>query len=240
MWNILCIGMFMQRGITTSNGYHKIIGKGPPVLLSSGFYGTMPSFMYNDLIHKLKANLTLVLPNGKPIKSKTVDEMKEVLNVDKIGFLSHSSFDDSILENKNVEKAVVIDPISFPTIELSLPFLHPKQTSPVMDTLLIETELSKTKLIYEKFQMRIDSNSVLRYEKFGHGDILDDMWADILNKLGIKGASKTLPINEFQSFNSWKFDKNAVSFKDVRKQYRLEISEEIVKHFLPQTKFLLN
>ena len=75
------MGMFMQKGITTSNGYHKVIGKGPPVLLSSGIYGIMPSFMYNDLIQDLKANLTLVLPNGKPITSDIVNEMTELLNV---------------------------------------------------------------------------------------------------------------------------------------------------------------
>lgn len=234
MYHILCMGFLMQKSITTSNGHHKVIGQGPPVLLSSGMYGVMPSFMYNDLIHKLKTNLTLVLPNGKPILSDTVNEIKEVLNVDKIGFLSHSSFDEAILENKNVEKAVIMDPIAIPT--LSFPFLQSRESTPIMDTLLIETELSN---MDEKIQMDVNSNSVIKYDNVGHGDILDDMWADLVNKFGMKGASKRLSGNKLQNFESWKFDKNAVDFKNIRKTYRNEIANEIIKHFLHSRKLLI-
>ena len=74
-----------------------LIGKGPPVVFSTGLFGSMPTFLYGDLFKDLKKNVTIVRINRPFTNSQTLEEVCEALGVNEVGFMSHSSFDSSIL-----------------------------------------------------------------------------------------------------------------------------------------------
>lgn len=224
MLHILCFSFILQNGIRLQNGnYHKIVGTGPPVIFSSGFFGTMPSFMYGSIINDLKTNMTLILPSGNPIKTATVTEIADKLNVQKVGFFSHSSFDYEILNNDVVEKAVVIDPVSFPELPL-----RSRTVKPLFDVLTFTTRLSqetKIPFIPDAFEMHIKTNNQVMCEDVGHSDILDDTWAEIADSIGIKGA-KEVSMNDLQNFSNWKFLKMNDK-KKVRSAFRTMVCDRI-------------
>lgn len=233
MIHLLCIGFVMQKVSLQDGTKLQVVGSGPPVLFSSGLYGLMPSNFYNKVTKKLQKEFTLVLPTGgSVIKSKYVNEVVDLLNVEKIGFMSHSSLDTSILENPLVHKAVTIDPVSLPSTSPS-DFLQKKQIEPSMSVLLVKTGLSQTKLPFKGFDVQINAERVLEFPKIGHTDILDDFWADIADDLGVKGV-KSFPNIEgdAQTFHSWTFRKDQMSKVDIRQRYRDILCKEISTYFL--------
>ena len=109
---------FFNPSITTpSNKKFNIVGQGPPLLFSTGLFGTMPRSFYNDLINNIKSNSTIITTDGLvPIVEKDIDDLCYALGVDKIGYLGHSSFFPEVLNNNKIAKAILMDPINLPWI----------------------------------------------------------------------------------------------------------------------------
>ena len=82
-------------------------GKGPPVVVSTGLYGSMPTLMYSELIRNLQSNLTVVTVNKPFLTAETLEEVADAIGVDQVGFLSHSSFDAIVLSTAAVKRAVL-------------------------------------------------------------------------------------------------------------------------------------
>lgn len=236
---LLALGFAPQKQIELPNkSVHKLVGKGPPVVFSSGLYGTMPSLMYNQMLDNLKKKFTIILPNNKPITQKTIGDITKVLNVDNVGFLSHSSIDPGILESEFIKKAVCIDPVSLPSV--GFPQIRQYQVQPVIDVLVIKTTKSQEAaipFIPEGFNLEIQNACDIAYNDIGHADILDNFWADMAKRVGIKGLNEFENV-EKQSFKDWTF--NSVKKEDNRKKYRDLISNDIISHFSPTTEKLVS
>ena len=137
--------------------------------------------MYNDFLKLLKPHFTIILPNGKPLMESHFDEIVETLNVDKVGLLSHSSFDYRILEKSNVEGAICIDPVSLPS-SFSFTNVSPQHISPHCKTMIIKTNKSQESnipFIPYGFNLEVESKDLVEYPMIGHVDLLDDMWANV-------------------------------------------------------------
>ena len=49
-----------------------LVGSGPPVVFSSGLFGTMPRELYGEFISNLKKNVTILsINNVEPISKRT-------------------------------------------------------------------------------------------------------------------------------------------------------------------------
>ena len=63
-------------------------GSGPPLLFSTGLFGSMPNFLYSNIQNKLSKNFTLLLNKDyKPFVLEDIEEIKEEINVDCFKFI---------------------------------------------------------------------------------------------------------------------------------------------------------
>ena len=89
--------------------------RGPPLFFSPGLFGTMTHRIYGDLFVELKRNFTIVtLRDLAPVTRETIDLAASALCTDRLGFVSHSSFDLDILSSPRLVGAVLCDPIVLP------------------------------------------------------------------------------------------------------------------------------
>ena len=194
-----------------------LMGKGPPLLFSSGIYGTIPKFVYNEFLNGLRKNFTIITIDGfNPITYDDIDDVANTIKTDKLAYVSHSSFQPEILESPRINTAVLFDPISIPkvnfngvegyTIDLDYPLL-----------------IIKADKLYNAVNplpewQNIEFNGEVNYELYkdvGHPDILDDNWANIAKRLGLWEMAEGKTMN----FKEWKFDsKNSIP--QIRKNYR--------------------
>lgn len=210
---------FLNPSVKTASGKKlNIIGQGPPTLFSPGLFGTMPRFFYNNYIDALKKNLTIVTLDGfNPVNENTIDEVCDALNVDKINYLSHSSFFPEVLDNKRIQSAVLLDPINLPWISFdgfSNSIINLKYP-----TLIIKAgklyEGSKTLPEWQNPEFKGEFNEEI-YNNVGHPDILDNVWANIAKQIGIWEMTE----GPKMSINEWKFNSNNNFIVKMRKEYR--------------------
>lgn len=202
---------------TASNKKLNIVGQGPPFLFSTGLFGTMPSLFYNDFVNLIKKNISVITIDGfSPITEETIDEVCEALRVDKIGYLGHSSFFPEVLNNKNIENAILIDPINLPWINfqgLSNTIINVKYPILVIRAGKLYNG-SKTLPQWQDPDFRCVIEDIT-YEDVGHPDILDNFWANIAKNIGLWEMAET----EKMDFKNWKFNvKTEIPKK--RKNYR--------------------
>tara|TARA_B100001093_G_C26844221_1_gene1021991 strand:+ start:2856 stop:3581 length:726 start_codon:yes stop_codon:yes gene_type:complete len=201
-----------------------LMGNGPPVLFSTGLYGTMPRFFYNEFVSDLKKNFTIVTIEGlDPIKPQDIDDVADAIKTDTLAYISHSSFEPEILESKRINTAIMLDPISIPKVS----FNGVEQHSVSFDypALVIKAgKLYDAKAPLPEWQ-NIEMNGDVKYETYedvGHPDILDDNWANIAKQIGLWEMVE----GEMMSFKDWKLNgKNSIP--QIRKQYRKDTSRRI-------------
>lgn len=224
-FNLACVqGFFNPHAKLASGKKATLMGDGSPVLFSTGLYGTMPRFFYNEFVGELKKNFTIVTFEGfDPIKPSDVDELADAIKTDKLVYLSHSSFEPEILESKRINSAVMLDPISIPKVS----FNGVQQHSVTFDypALVIKAgKLYDAKAPLPDWQ-NIEMNGDVIYETYddvGHPDILDDNWANIAKQLGLWEMVE----GEMMDFRDWKLNgKNSIP--EIRKQYRKYTSKRI-------------
>ena len=206
----------------------ELTGNGPPMLFSPGLFGTMPTFLYSNFLNNFKKNLTLVtFKDINPITDNDINDLTRALSVESISYLSHSSFNPEILENKNLNSAVVLDPICIP--ELS-PFGVARReihlSCPLLEIKAGKLYNSEPKLPNWQMPEFKGNSTELIYDNVGHPDILNDNWANFAKVNGFWDTTD----GDTQTFKDWKLNTNSI--KKVRKEYREYISEQVINFIL--------
>lgn len=232
MWPALFV---LSHTIALNNGRTaRLRGSGPPVVFSSGLYGICPHQAYNSLGKLLSENLTMVHVEGG-MKFMTVEDVENVadaLQVDQVGFFSHSSFDPDILESNRVRKAVLCDPIGVPRIS---DLVQHKSLQPYVDTNVQVLEVRAEKLYNGKFELpllnqwNIQGDVKTIFMDSGHVDLMDDFWVWIAKKLGF-WEMLSPPASSFENFEF-----KSKNIKNIRKEYRKSLSDVSTAFFLEET-----
>ncbi len=236
LFSLTTVYAFFNPTVTLSNGKSVTLnGKGPPVLFSTGLFGTMPQQFYNNLISQLKKEVTVITFNGiMPITPDDVSLLTDELKVDSIMYASHSSFNPDILELKNINTAVLVDPIVIPNLDIN-GFISGGFNSLDGRTVEVDYPVSiiKAEKLYQsslelptwqELEIKGDVQSEV-YDGVGHPDILDDTWANIAVSTKLWGVAK----GDKVPFNEWKYDsKNTVP--EIRKEYRNYICKRILEY----------
>ena len=215
---------FLNPSIKLSSGKRATLyGNGPPLLFSSGLFGTMPNFVYNKFLNNLKKDFTIITINGySPIIKDDICDVTKSLCVNSIAYISHSSFNPEVLECNKINKAILLDPICIP--ELSINGADQRYIPVNYPVLIIKAnKLYDTEVPLPEWQDPIIDGNVteIMYKNVGHPDILDDLWADLAKKYGFWDACD----GETSEFKKWRFS-NANSINKIRNKYRLFVSKK--------------
>ena len=158
-----------------------VVGKGPYIVFSSGLYGIMPPSGYSTFIKMLQDEYSIILsPHLKPTLKKDLETYCKKKNIEEFIYISHSSFDHTILESQLCKKAFLMDPVSLPEF-----FLKNRRVYTYLPTSIIKFKFTykndKTNpFILPGFSTFIKGKNVETFTfNAGHIDILDDVWADL-------------------------------------------------------------
>lgn len=223
--------LFSKKITSPENNKISISGNGPPVLFSSGLFDTMPNFLYSNFLNNLKKNFTIIsINNNFPIyKSSQIEDITDTLGVDKISYISHSSFFPNILDTERINKGIFLDPIIIPGIgNRNIGNCIIDNKFPV---LVIKAEkLYKGNVRLPDIQSPIFEGELNEefYESVGHPDILDDIWADFAKNFELWEMTQ----NPVMNYSTWKYNNKNDIYK-IRKKYRKNISSKC-------SEFLLN
>ena len=118
---LVSVSAFFNPSVKLSNGRTATLnGRGPPVLFSTGLFGTMPQQFYTQFIKSLKHNVTVITLDGvMPITPKDITDLADSLKVDSLTYVGHSSFNPHLLETDRINNALLIDPIVIPTLDIN-------------------------------------------------------------------------------------------------------------------------
>ena len=223
---IVIIGLFNPTMNVKSGKTITIKGSGPPVLFSTGLFGTMPQFFYGNIINSLKQNFSIIEINGfNPIVKQDIYDIVDGLSVSSIGYISHSSFNPDVLETSKINSAVLIDPICIPSLSPTgfntrdIYVEYPVQI--FYAEKLLDTDAPLPDWQRPNFYGDITTEIV---KDVGHPDILDNFWADIAKGLNLWGTAE----NELVDFNEWKL-KNTNSIKQTRMEYRKLVANRCIE-----------
>ena len=203
-----------------------LFGKGPPLVFSSGLFGSMPHNIYSNFVSLMEKNTTVCVVDKAIITKSDVEEVADALGVTTIGFVSHSSFDTNILNSDRVFKAVLFDPSYLPKIEnfqLSQPSVKARFPVTVVSA---KKTFENPKFIPDMFSLEVEDSATETFDNVGHVDLLDDTWADLGMRTGLFAGAKPNPV----SFLEWN-NRNVENIKDARKRFRLDAAD-IVKKFM--------
>ena len=217
-----------------SGGSVTLTGTGPPVLLSTGLYGTMPAWLYSDFVNALRVNFTVVMPNGVAVvNADLVRDVTEALSVDSVGLVAHSSLDSHLIELEEVATVVLCDPVVVPKFEFGSIRRHRVHRS--CPCLVIRAALT-----YESGpggipipgflfpDLPVNSTIVHVLDGVGHADLLDDRWAALGAQLPwMRGANAPQ-----QPFFDWTFEakRGANSVAARRRAYRATVARLAYEH----------
>jgi len=241
LFNILCIHAFFNPNIKLSSGKTATIyGNGPPVLFSTGLYGTIPPFIYSNIINKLKKKLTIITINSiQPLTPFDVIDLTDTINVDSVSFLSHSSFNPKILELDKINNALLVDPIIVPSLNFTTIFNNygfnyfnsnnnNNNNNIKIDypMIIIKSEkLYKSKLdlpSWQELNVNGDLENII-YDDVGHPDILDDTWAELAKNTNFWGTAT----GKTMKFKEWKYN-NLNTLPKIREEYRQFVTETLI------------
>lgn len=193
-------------------------GSGPPILFSTGLFGTIPSFLYSNFKKELSKNCTLItIDDFRPVNRQLIESVSDELSVEKIGFLAHSSFDKNILESNRIQNAVLFDPMTIPKVGFMT--LHQHEIHSQCPTLVIRSNKGydvKSIPIYLEPNIPSEENSYSYVSSF---DLFDDVWANLALNFGSSAVGIS---EEKKSFENWNFDKGTKKMN--RKLYRKHVA----------------
>ena len=239
------IALFSTTIPLRSGGSVSLHGRGPPVLFSTGLFGTMPHWIYSEFFRQMTPNVTLVVLNGpSPLTGDRVDEISNAIAVDQIGFFAHSSTDRLALDSPRVGRVVLCDPVIVPQLSLTFRMTSTEVSNPVPFLVLRAGQSYATsggpRPIPDFLGPRLPSESTntVTFEGMGHADLLDDLWADL-------GASAIPwmrgPVSPVRPFREWtpspRGPQNELS--RARRAYRAEVAERAVAHFLDDSAYAI-
>lgn len=183
-----------------------IIGKGPMAVFSSGLYGIMPPKAYSLFLNNLMNDHTIIIsPKLKPTLKNELETYCEQMKISEFVFISHSSFDHTILDSKFCKKAFLLDPVSLPRF-----FFKNRKVTTAIPTTVIKSEFSyknnKTNpFILPGFSTNIQGDIKTYKLVAGHIDILDDFWANLGRRFRIYSMydnNKKSKRSEFRAYVS--------------------------------------
>ena len=225
---ILSFQLFNPTVKLSSGKQVSLVGTGPPVIFSSGLFSTMPRALYNDFVANLKKNVTIVsVDNFSPLSKRDINDIVDTLNVNSVSYISHSSFQPDILESDKINKAVLVDPICLPKVDVGN--LNSVDVNAVNIDVKFPVMIFKAEKLYEGDKTLPEwqdpqINGIVCTETIdnvGHPDLLDDTWADIAKNLGFWNTAQ----GEKVDFKDWKFIKNS-NLKQIRKKYRDYVADK--------------
>ena len=233
---------FFNPSIKVSSGREITLnGNGPPVVFSSGLFGTMPAQFYSSFINEIKKNMTVVTFNDFGlVNKKDFEDVVDTLGVTEAGFVSHSTFSPEVLSSDYLSGAVLCDPIILPKINL-----FGGQSNLIKSnaaTLAIKAEKTyESEFSVPDFQIPMMTNDYSEeiYSDVGHIDILDDFWANV----GMQTNFWQGPSSEKISFKSWnknKLNTGKTNIKKIRETYRKFIASKISNFFMDTKDEILN
>ena len=219
--------LFEPKIMTAKKRRLTLYGKGPPVLISTGLYDAMPLFLYRELVESIRPNFTIVNVDDV-ISVQNSDDVSDVVNAlktDKISVISHSSFNPSLLSSDKIEKIVLLDPITVPSVSFNgIQRDNIKVKSP---TLIIKAEklYRGDKTLPKIQQPKIGGANVTReiYLNVGHPDLLDDIWANFAKTIGIWEMADI----DTTHYKAWRYNYGK-NVSVVRKRYRKYIADRII------------
>ena len=220
---VISLLTFFSSTINLNSGKKATLsGTGPPLLFSSGLFGTMPPFIYNEFLNNLKNNFTIItLNNVLPLEREDIEDVTRSISVENLAFLSHSSFNSDILETDKINSAVLLDPICLPNVNVY--GLNSKEIDVNYPILIVKSDKlynsSPSIPIWQRPNFK-QSVEEVNYENVGHPDILDNMWANIAKTNGFWDTTN----GEKQSFLDWNYNKDSI--KKIRKDYREFVAEK--------------
>lgn len=216
--------------VTTEGGATlKVRGvTGPPVVVSSGLFGLMPTQMYESLFKLLERNVTLVtLTTLRPTSREFLEDVADALRVEKLGLFAHSSLNADVFESRVLHSCVWCDPITLPS-SLQLPIVGDTPT------LILKAERAYKDVanpLPDFVQPRIQGSDIEErwFENMGHACLLDDRFADY-------GATMLpwveAPREKTSLFKEWPGVVKKDARRSLRQTYREEIAERSVRHIL--------
>lgn len=210
-----------KKTISLSDQTATLRGQGPPVLFSTGLFGTMPDSIYTTFLETLTKNLTIITTSGA-MDTDVVTEVADCIGADTVGFLSHSSLDTSILENERVERCVLMDPVFFPSLSLFPLRVGKAEQTTNTPTLVLkaETTYEDPSFVIPPFQLEVEGPVLTIEMKGGHADILDEEWIKMANAIGIRSSQ----YSESKPFSDWS---SSFDGKDKeRNQYRTNVAKQ--------------
>lgn len=166
-------------------------GSGPPVLFSTGGFGTMPRIIYAEFCDLLKRNVTVIVPRDmQGIMAIDARRLALSLGVESVGLFTHSSFDRNLLKSRYVSRAMLCDPISFPIFRMSGAASALATTD--IPTLVVRAARTHGErdeaagdgwTVPDAFRLVVEGEHVHddSVEDVGHVDILDDLYANLAN-----------------------------------------------------------
>lgn len=226
---IVFAATFLQPSVKLENGRSvKIIGKGPPVVFSTGLYGTMPRQLYNTVINGAKKKVSIVVfEDSSPIMKDDVENAADAIGVNKVGFFSHSAIDLGILKSDRVEKALLYDPITTP--QLSILGVDTQEVDTEIDVTIVNAENTvRGKVPLPNFNVpKINGNcNYITDTNVGHGDILDPMWSNFVRRFPLWNSN--VKRSQFSDYKDWVFTTKKV---DDTSEYRQSVIDRICSTF---------
>lgn len=220
-----------------SGGSVSLHGNGPPVLFSTGLFGTMPHWIYSEFFKQMTPNVTMVVLNGpSPLTGDRVEEIADAVGVDRIGFFAHSSTDRLILDSSRVGSVVLCDPVVMPQLSLAFQMSSTEVVNPIPFLVLRAGQSYASDgdgpspiPNYLGPQLPAMNTDTFTFDGMGHADLLDDTWADL-------GAS-TIPwmrgsASPTRPFLEWKFTRSSREISKARRTYRSSVARRALDHFL--------
>lgn len=251
---------FFPSTLRLDNGQNILLhgsGKEPPVLFSSGMFGTMTHRAYSELFRTLKDKVTLVtLQDIAPVTDETLKLVADALGVDRVGLLAHSSFDARILASPRLQGAILCDPVALPTLTPWPSNLEAATTweawlsAPRVEGCEVPVHIIRAQRSYEDAKTPIPEflvpmppsddgvEDTIRYlppapwtieviPNVGHSCLLDDRWADL--------GEQVLPWIEgpetqLRNFREWQRPDSTIKKSDrreARKLYRDAVASNV-------------
>ena len=164
------------------------------VVFSSGLYGAIPNAAYNNILDTLQ-NVSIINPSSYPLNRRKFEILCDEHEHDKLPLISHSSIDPDILHSHRLEKALLLDPATLPSLGTS--GLMPITVTPRVPVHIVLTKLYGS-FVKTPFQPNVEGANLIQLDYGGHSDLLDGMLPWIAEKIGIDSDPEK--IQDYKSF----------------------------------------
>tara|TARA_B100001989_G_C24547461_1_gene471931 strand:+ start:761 stop:1372 length:612 start_codon:yes stop_codon:yes gene_type:complete len=182
-----------------------ITGKGPVTVFSSGLYGFMPPKTYSFFVEELTKDYSvLTTRNFSPMLKKNVERYCNQMEIKEFIFVSHSSFDHTILESKFCKEAFLIDPVSLPEFPLRNRRIYTDIPTTIIKCKYSYNNHKTNPFILPGFSTHIEGDDIKLFDlEAGHIDILDNFWANLGRRFRIYSMydeDETLQRSKFRKY----------------------------------------